>query len=120
MKLLLIALLVTSPAYAGDHENDKEHCERHEHHEVIVHEAPAPHEVIVHEVIVHEAPTPHEPIREHAVREPVIREPVIHEPVVREPAREVVLHRDLHEHDLRENCHNQWMTDQFCKERVAK
>ena len=104
MKLLLIALLVTSPAYAGDHENDKEHCERHEHHEVIV----------------HEAPTPHEPIREHAVREPVIREPVIHEPVVREPAREVVLHRDLHEHDLRENCHNQWMTDEFCKARLAK
>ena len=62
----------------------------------------------------------HEKEREHCEHHEV------HEVAFHEPAREpvahehVILHRDLHEHDLRENCHNQWMTDQFCKDRVAK
>ena len=62
----------------------------------------------------------HDNEREHCEREPV-REVSFHEPA-REPVthEHVILHRDLREHDLRENCHNQWMTDQFCKERVAK
>ena len=56
----------------------------------------------------------HDYCEHHEYHEP----PVIHEPPAREPVRE--LHRELRERELRDDCHNQWVINNFCHARDEK
>ena len=55
----------------------------------------------------------HDYCEHHEHHEP----PVIHEPPAREPVHEVALHRELREREPRDDCHNQWVINNFCKGR---
>ena len=49
-----------------------------------------------------------------------VHEVVFHEPAREPVAHEVTVHRELREREPRDDCHNQWIVDEFCKARGKK